>query len=161
MFSQKVFKAKRGMSHHVWRASQQIRTLPRLLDSHNPAMTSVLFPSERWGNYLIKNIIRSHTLVHVWVTQMGKITLFVTSYPCAAQCSPEPFLEILMKKALRDAWVAQWLSIFLWLRAWSRGSWDQVLPRDPLGGPASPFAYVSCLCLSLCLSWISKWNLKK
>ena len=68
------------------------------------------------------------------------------------------YLGILQKKlrnkSLRDPWVAQWLSICLRLRAWSRSPGIHSHIGSLLG------ACFSCLCpslcLSLCLSWINK-----
>ena len=56
--------------------------------------------------------------------------------------------------------MAQWLSICLWLRAWSwvLGFWDWVPYQVPCREPASPSVYVSA---SLCLSWINKTFKKK
>ena len=44
------------------------------------------------------------------------------------------------KQHFRGTWVAQWLSVCLWLR--SPGSWDQVLHQAPSMEAASPSAYV-------------------
>ena len=71
------------------------------------------------------------------------------------QGQEEKPLEIRNVKALKfviaGTWVAQWLSICLWLRSWSRGPGIEShlrLPREP----ASPSAYVSA---SPCVSWIN------
>ena len=51
----------------------------------------------------------------------------------------------------RDAWMAQWLSVSLWLRTRSQSPWIESHPHQaPLREPASPSAYVSAS-LSLCL----------
>ena len=60
---------------------------------------------------------------------------------------------------VRGTWVAQWLSIYLPLaQVVIPGSWDPVLHQAPYGKPASPSAYVS---VSLCLSWVNKFQKKK
>ena len=65
-----------------------------------------------------------------------------------------PSLQTLWYKEgqARDAWVAQWLRICLWLRM-SSGSWDGVLHRAPYEEPASPSA---CVSASLCVSLMNK-----
>ena len=49
---------------------------------------------------------------------------------------------------IRDAWVAQRLSICLWLRAWSWGPGIESWIRFPVGACSS---LCLCLCLSLCV----------
>ena len=58
-----------------------------------------------------------------------------------------------LEKLPRDAWVAQWLSICLWLRTWS-----QVLGSSPASDSPQGACFSLCLylCLSLCLLWINK-----
>ena len=68
-------------------------------------------------------------------------------------------LEISIKSRLRDAWVAEQLSICLWLRLWSQGPRIKFCIGLPAWSLLLPL-HVS-LPLFLCLSWINKWNLKK
>ena len=53
------------------------------------------------------------------------------------------------------AWVAQWLSIYLWLQLWPR-----ILGLSPTSGSLHGACFFLCLCLCLslyvCLSWIHK-----
>lgn len=60
----------------------------------------------------------------------------------------------------RATWVAQWLSVCLWLRLWSQllGSWDLVLHQAPYREPASPSASAS---VCVCVSGINKYLKKK
>ena len=64
------------------------------------------------------------------------------------------YCSMLTNSCTWNAWVAQQLSVCLWLRAWS-WSQDRVQCRVPCEEPASPCL---CLCLSLCVSyeWINK-----
>ena len=57
-----------------------------------------------------------------------------------------------------DNWVAQRLSVCLWLRTWTRGPCDPFPHRASCMVPASPSA---CVSESLCLSWINKILKKK
>ena len=59
---------------------------------------------------------------------------FVPCFPLPFSPSPAFFWII------RDAWVAQLLSVCLQLRAWS---WDQIPHQAPCEESASPSAYVS------------------
>ena len=61
---------------------------------------------------------------------------------------------LLSKTTSRGLWVAQRLSICLWLGC-DPESWDQFPHRASCVKPVSPSAYVS-VSLSLCLSWINK-----
>ena len=54
----------------------------------------------------------------------------------------------------RDAWVAQWLSICLWLRSWAWGPGIQSHIRFPKGSLLLPLP--TSLPLSVRLSWINK-----
>ena len=49
---------------------------------------------------------------------------------------------------IKGSWVAHWLSVCLWLRLWSQG--PRIEPCMLMSPP-----------LSVCPSWINKWNLKK
>ena len=73
-------------------------------------------------------------------------------------CSPD-LVRSAKNHSWRDTWVAQWLSICLWLRLWSRGPGIESHIRLPTGSLLVPLPM--SLPLSLCLSWINKQNLKK
>ena len=61
-------------------------------------------------------------------------------------------LFFVLKRILRDAWVAQWLNM-PFAQVVIPGSWDQVLHQAPHREPASPSA---CVSASLCVSLMNK-----
>ena len=64
---------------------------------------------------------------------------------CHTYCRADLWTKKLKSKVCccRHTWVAQWLSVCLWLRPCTPGSWDPVLHWDFCREPASPGTYVS------------------
>lgn len=102
LFTRKVFKVKRGMNGTITYGVPVIRSefyqFPRFPQSRCGISALPILEIE---NCSIKIFIRSDRRVHIWFAQIWKVTLFVASYPNSAWCSPEQFVEELMKKALK------------------------------------------------------------
>ena len=77
-------------------------------------------------------------------------TLFGT--PCVHPS--EDWILSLNLENPRDAWVAQWLSICLWLKLWLQGPGMESHIEFPAGSLLLPLSM--SLPLSVCLSWVNK-----
>ena len=70
-------------------------------------------------------------------------------------------LICILRSSVWGTWVAQWLSVCLWLRAWSWGPGIESHIRLSTGSLLLPLPLSLPLSLSLCLSWINKIFKKK
>ena len=110
-------------------------------------------------------------LVTIWVVTTGQCYCSLMGR-CQGSCQTSkntqdnlhnkhfltPSISSIKIEKPRGAWVAQRLSIYLWLREWSWSHRIESHVRLPAWNLLLPLP-MSSASLFLCLSWINKWNL--
>ena len=110
------------------------------------------FPRTFWETV---EIFRSQVYFDFYKLKFKSLVRHLLAEGEGSWCFVSLFLHLSNKKG--DYWnirVAQWLSVCLWLKEWSRGPGTESLIGLPTGSLLLPLPM--SLSLSVCLSWINK-----